>query len=618
VDTRGRLTVAALGVVFGDIGTSPLYTMKTCFTTANAAPTEQNALGIASLLIWTLFFVVCIKYVTVLMRIDHDGEGGILALLARAEPPKVFGVPMRPDWLLWAAVIGGSMIIGDGMITPAISVISAVEGLQVATPDAQPFIVPISAGILLGLFAIQWRGTQKVGIVFGPIMSVWFVAIAISGLIAIAEHRVILHALDPLWAVWFVSHHGVFGFLIFGAIILGMTGAEALYADMSHFGRVPITVAWYVFVFPALILNYVGQAAIIVANPKALDSPFYALTPGWTLLPMVALATAATVIASQSLISGAFTLVEQAIALNLCPRMAVIHTSEDQRGQVYVPMVNALLAIVCILLVLTFRSSDRLAAMFGLAVATTMLATDIIFYVTATRALRWKPALVIPLTVAFVAVDATFVLAGLPKFIDGAWVPLVVAAVLTLTAITWLTGRRAVAREMHDQQEPVAQFLSEYGMLKSPPKGAIVLLTGDPTGIPFVNQHRWLIPLIREETVTILTVKFWPQPRVPEAERVTVERVSEHFAKITAVFGYMETPRLTPILRACKASDLDIDKDSTSFVYGYPVIVAKSQGGLPAWQRRFFETMQRLARTLATELQIKPNRRVELGIEVAV
>jgi KUP system potassium uptake protein len=510
------------------------------------------------------------------------------------------------------------MIIGDGMITPAISVISAVEGLQVATPDAQPFIVPISAGILLGLFAIQWRGTQKVGIVFGPIMSVWFVAIAISGLIAIAEHRVILHALDPLWAVWFVSHHGVFGFLIFGAIILGMTGAEALYADMSHFGRVPITVAWYVFVFPALILNYVGQAAIIVANPKALDSPFYALTPGWTLLPMVALATAATVIASQSLISGAFTLVEQAIALNLCPRMAVIHTSEDQRGQVYVPMVNALLAIVCILLVLTFRSSDRLAAMFGLAVATTMLATDIIFYVTATRALRWKPALVIPLTVAFVAVDATFVLAGLPKFIDGAWVPLVVAAVLTLTAITWLTGRRAVAREMHDQQEPVAQFLSEYGMLKSPPKGAIVLLTGDPTGIPFVNQHRWLIPLIREETVTILTVKFWPQPRVPEAERVTVERVSEHFAKITAVFGYMETPRLTPILRACKASDLDIDKDSTSFVYGYPVIVAKSQGGLPAWQRRFFETMQRLARTLATELQIKPNRRVELGIEVAV
>ncbi len=618
MDARSKLTVAALGVVFGDIGTSPLYTMKTCFTTANAAPTAQNAVGIVSLLIWTLFFVVCIKYVTVLMRIDHDGEGGILALLARAEPPKVLGVPMRPDWLLWAAVIGGSMIIGDGMITPAISVISAVEGLQVATPDAQPFIVPISAGILLGLFAIQWRGTQKVGIIFGPIMSLWFVAIGVSGLIAILAHPTILAGLNPLWAVWFVSHHGIFGFLIFGAIILGMTGAEALYADMSHFGRIPITRAWYVFVFPALLLNYIGQAAIVVADPKALDSPFYALTPGWTLLPMVALATAATVIASQSLISGAFTLVEQAIALNLCPRMAVVHTSEDERGQVYVPMINVLLAIVCILLVVTFRSSDRLAAMFGLAVASTMLATDIIFYVTATRSLRWNPALVIPLTLAFVLVDATFVLAGLPKFMDGAWVPLAVAAALTLTAITWLTGRRAVARELHEYQEPVAQFLSEYGTLAGPPMGAIVLLTGDPTGIPFVNQHRWLIPLIREEIVTILTVKFWPQPRVPEAERVSVDRVSSSLVRITAAFGYMETPRLAPILRACKTADLDIDKDTTSFVYGYPVIVAKSHGGLPAWQRRFFDVMQRLSRTLATELQIKPNRRVELGIEVAV
>jgi KUP system potassium uptake protein len=618
VDARSKLTVAALGVVFGDIGTSPLYTIKTCFTTANAAPTAQNAVGIVSLLIWTLFFVVCIKYVTVLMRIDHDGEGGILALLARAEPPKVLGVPMRPDWLLWAAVIGGSMIIGDGMITPAISVISAVEGLQVATPDAQPFIVPISAGILLGLFAIQWRGTQKVGIIFGPIMSLWFAAIGVSGLIAILAHPTILAALDPLWAVWFVSHHGIFGFLIFGAVILGMTGAEALYADMSHFGRIPITRAWYVFVFPALLLNYIGQAAIVVADPKALASPFYALTPSWTLLPMVALATAATVIASQSLISGAFTLVEQAIALNLCPRMAVIHTSEDERGQVYVPMINALLAIVCILLVVTFRSSDRLAAMFGLAVATTMLATDIIFYVTATRALRWNPAAVIPLALAFMLVDATFVLASLPKFMDGAWVPLAVAAILTLTAITWLTGRRAVARELHAYQEPVAQFLSEYGTLAGPPMGAIVLLTGDPTGIPFVNQHRWLIPLIREEIVTILTVKFWPQPRVPEAERVSIDRVSSSLVRITAAFGYMETPRLAPILHACKTADLDIDKDTTSFVYGYPVIVAKSHGGLPAWQRRFFDVMQRLSRTLATELQIKPNRRVELGIEVAV
>ncbi len=313
------------------------------------------------------------------------------------------------------------MIIGDGMITPAISVLSAVEGLRVATPAAETFIVPICVGILLGLFASQWRGTQNVGFMFGPIMTVWFVAIAVSGLRAVAGHPAILSALNPQRAIWFVTHHGIFGFLIFGAIILGMTGAEALYADMSHFGRIPITIAWYVFVFPALILNYVGQAAVVAADPKAIESPFYALTYGWALLPMVALATAATIIASQSLISGAFTLTEQAIALNLCPNMTVLHTSKDQRGQVYVPMVNTLLAIVCILLVLTFRTSDRLAAMYGLAVAATMLATDIVFYVVATRTLRWSPAAAVPLAVAFGLLDATFVLAGLPKFIDAAW-----------------------------------------------------------------------------------------------------------------------------------------------------------------------------------------------------
>ncbi len=452
---KSGLAVAALGVVFGDIGTSPLYTIKACFKTANAVPTAENACGIASLLLWSLFFVVCIKYVTVLMRIDHDGEGGILALLARADPPKIFGVPMHPHWLLWVAVIGGAMIIGDGMITPAISVLSAVEGLRVATPAAETFIIPICVGILLGLFAIQWRGTQNVGFMFGPIMTVWFAAIAVSGLRAIAGHPAILSALNPLRAIWFVTHHGIFGFLIFGAIILGMTGAEALYADMSHFGRIPITIAWYVFVFPALILNYVGQAAVVAADPKAIESPFYALAYGWALLPMVGLATAATIIASQSLISGAFTLTEQAIALNLCPNMTVLHTSKDQRGQVYVPMVNTLLAIVCILLVVTFRTSERLAAMYGLAVAATMLATDIMFYVVATRTLRWRPAAAVPLAVAFGLLDATFVLAGLPKFIDGAWVPVLIAAAISLLAVTWLTGRRAVAFELRDQYEPI-------------------------------------------------------------------------------------------------------------------------------------------------------------------
>ncbi len=612
------LAVAALGIVFGDIGTSPLYTLKACFKVAHAAPNFANAAGIVSLLIWSLVVVVCIKYVGVLMRIDHDGEGGILALLARAEPPQIFGVPIRPNWLVWIAVAGGAMILGDGMITPAISVLSAVEGLNVATPAARPLIVPISAGILIALFSIQRRGTQSVGAVFGPVMILWFAGIAASGLIAIVSHPAILAALDPLRAVWFVTHHGVFGFLIFGAIILGMTGAEALYADMSHFGRGPIVLAWYLLVFPALVLNYTGQAAAIAADPGALKSPFYTLTSGWTLLPMVALATAATIIASQSLISGAFTLTEQAIALNLSPRMAVIHTSEDERGQVYVPLVNALLAVVCIALVLSFRSSDRLAAMYGLAVAVTMLATDVIFFVAARRALHWSGVLAITTALCFGLVDAAFVFAGLPKFLEGAWVPLLVALAISIVAVTWLAGRRSVARELHAQLETIEDFVKERPALRGAPQGTAVLLSGDPSGVPFVRSHPWLDLLINDAVVVILNVTSVPRPYVPQSERVTIDRFSPDLVRVSAAFGYMESPRITPILRACEASKLNIDKDTTSFIYSQPVIVGKAAGGMPPLQRQLFVVMQRLSRTLATDLEIKANRQIAIGIEVAV
>jgi KUP system potassium uptake protein len=615
----GPLAIAALGVVFGDIGTSPLYTLQTCFATAQVKPTVENVLGIVSLLIWTLFLVVCVKYVTVLMRIDHDGEGGILALLARAEPPQILGVPMRADWLVWVVVIGGAMIIGDGMITPAISVISAVEGLSIATTAAQPMIVPIAAGILIGLFAIQYRGTQKVGAVFGPVMIGWFAAIALAGAIAIVRHPVVLRALDPIHAVWFVGHHGVFGFLIFGAIILGMTGAEALYADMSHFGRIPITLAWYVFVLPALVLNYVGQGAVIATDPGALANPFYALSPGWVLLPMVALATAATIIASQSLISGAFTLTEQAIALHLFPRVRVVHTSQDERGQVYVPLVNAVLAIVCVLLVITFRSSARLAAMFGLAVSATMFATDIAFFVVATRVLRWPRAFVYPFTIAFAALDAIFFLAGLPKFVDGAWVPLVVAAVISVVSITWLNGRRAVVRSLAAGQQPIETFLENQPPADgTPPEGTVVFLTGDPTGVPFVANHRWLQPIVAQERLVLLTIAPVPIPYIDDGTRVHIDRVNPRFIRVSAKFGYMERPTLAPILHQCARESLEIDNAHTSVVYANPVVVAKGAGGLPRWQRMLFAWLQRNARTLATELDIPPDRRVELSVDTPV
>jgi KUP system potassium uptake protein len=611
------LAIAALGVVFGDIGTSPLYTLKTCFDSANAAPTVENTLGILSLLVWALLFVVCLKYVTVLMRIDHDGEGGILALLALAEPPKIHGAKTKASWLVWVVVIGGAMLIGDGMITPAISVISAVEGIGFATSAAQPFVVPISAGVLIALFGIQWRGTETVGRLFGPVMIVWFTAIALTGLIAIVAHPAILAAFDPRHAAGFAFHHGLVGFLVFGAVVLCVTGAEALYADMSHFGRRPIALAWYGCVLPALLLNYLGQGALVINDPKVLASPFYALTTGPLLLPMVALATAATIIASQSLISGAFTITEQAIALNLSPRLAVLHTSRDQRGQVYVPVINMALGFACLALVLAFRSSDRLAAAYGLAVACTMAATDIAFFVVATRVYKWRKRWVAPLVGLFLTVDGVFILAGLPKFFDGAWIPLAISALVMAIAITWLEGRRGVAKVLAEHQVPVAQFLAQHPALKQTAEGTMVLLTGDPNGVPFVTHHRWLVPRLDRERVALLTIVSAGRPYVDERERVTITRPCDRFAQIAASFGYMERPRIKPIIEACKRNGFDIDNDTTSFVYADPIILRKTNG-LPRWQRRLFGFLHRLSKPLAEELRIKPERRVELGVEVDV
>jgi KUP system potassium uptake protein len=386
---------------------------------------------------------------------------------------------------------------------------------------------------------------------------------------------------------------------------------------MSHSGRRPIALAGYGLVLPTLLLNDLGQGAVVIGDPKALASPFYALTTGPLLWPMVALATAATVIASQSLISGAFTLTEQAIALNLSPRLAVLHTSRDQRGQVYVPVINMILGFACLALVLAFRSSDRLAAAYGLAVACTMAATDIAFFVVATRVYKWRKRWVTPLVALFLTVDGVFILAGLPKFFDGAWIPLAISALVMAIAITWLEGRRGVAKVLTEHQVPVAQFLAEYPALERPPEGTMVLLTGDPSGVPFVMNHRWLIPRLERERVALLTVISAGRPYVAEHERVTIDRPCDRFARISASFGYMERPRIGPIVEACKARDFDIDSDTTSFIYADPVILRKTNG-LPRWQRRLFGFLHRLSKPLAEELRIKPERRVELGLEVDV
>ncbi|HTV91491.1 MAG TPA: KUP/HAK/KT family potassium transporter [Verrucomicrobiae bacterium] len=617
VQVPGPLALAALGVVFGDIGTSPLYTLTTCFSTANAAPTLENTLGIISLLVWALIVVVCLKYVTVLMRVDHEGEGGILALLALASPPRLLGKMHGTRWLIPVVVVGAAMLIGDGMITPAISVISAVEGLNVWTNAAQPFIVPISAGVLLALFLIQSRGTQSVGSVFGPVMVLWFAAIAIAGARSIVAHPVILGALNPVHGLRFIFHHGIYGFLIFGGVILALTGAEALYADLSHFGRIPITWAWYGVVFPSLVLNYLGQGAAVLRDPKVLGTPFYALTTGWTLMPMVVLATLATVIASQALISGAFTLTEQAIAMNLCPRMHVIHTSQAQRGQVYIPFVNTLLAIVCLVLVFTFRSSARLASAYGLAVACTMLATTLAFFVVATTVFKWPKRYVIPAISLFALIDITFVLSGLPKFLDGAWVPLATSAIIAFISLTWLKGRRALSRVLAADEQPVAEFIAQHPR-PAAPIGQAVLLTNDPSGIPFVRSHPMLPGFLNDKKVVLLTLDPASRPYIEQARRVSIEQLAPTLFVLRASFGYMEDPSIKYVFRACKELDFTLDDEHTIYFFSAPAIVGRAKDGMHQSQRVLFAWLSRVSRSIVDDLEIPPNRRIGVGVEVEI
>ncbi|GAC1493675.1 MAG: potassium transporter Kup [Vulcanimicrobiaceae bacterium] len=619
VQVAPGVAVAALGVVFGDIGTSPLYTLKTCFATANVGPQLENVLGIVSLLLWAIVFVVCFKYVGNLLRVDHDGEGGILALLALAKLPRTGNAPPKAGWLTWVVVIGAAMLFGDGIITPAISVLSAVEGVGIATKAAQPFIVPIAVGILVALFAIQSRGTARVGKIFGPLMALWFLVIAITGTIAIVAAPQVLFALDPRHAIGFATHHGVFGFLVFGAIVLAVTGVEALYADLSHFGRKPIVLAWFAIVLPSLTLNYLGQGARLLVDRDAFANPFFALAPGWELMPMVAIATVATIIASQALISGAFTLTEQAINLTLWPRLTVRHTSRRNKGQVFVPAVNGMLGIACVGLVLGFRSSDALAAAYGLAVATTMLATSIAFYFVVTHKLNWKPAVTIPLVASFVVVDGLFVLASLPKFFAGAWVPFAIATVFVATAMTWLEGRRCVFASLTGLSMSLEQYKREARPSASEPVGTMVFLTGDPEKIPFIGEtHKWIRARADEERVVMLTLERIARPYVSAARRVSIESITPRLAIVRAGFGYMERPNIRPILSACGAEGLMLDTDDTSFFYADPKIVRADERPLPDVVRHYFSFLTRNAHPLPDDLEIRAERRVELGVEVPI
>ncbi|MDP9017845.1 MAG: KUP/HAK/KT family potassium transporter [Candidatus Eremiobacteraeota bacterium] len=611
------LALGALGVVFGDIGTSPLYAFQQCFTgDYPAALTPDNVFGICSLIVWAILIVVCIKYLTFMLRADFDGQGGTLALLAQLIPRKP-NTKYGLSALTLMVLFGSAMLYGDGAITPAISVISAIEGLDVWTLAAHPYIVPISIIVLIGLFAVQRRGTGSIGRLFGPIMLLWFFAIGAAGIAAIVHTPEILRAISPSYALAFVAHNGLRSFLVFGAVVLCVTGVEALYADLAHFGRKPIMLAWYVIVLPALLVNYLGQGALTLRDPHSINSSFYTMFPHWAILPMVLLATAATIIASQALISGVFSLTQQAMQLGYTPRFRIIHTSRHYAGQIYMPTINMLLAVVCIALVLAFRSSLALGGAYGLAVTITMITTTISFAALLQRNWRWPLWQWVPLISLFLLWDIPFLIGNLWKILSGGWVPVVLALTLFTMFVIWNRGRRRLMEVLSSYAMPTDQFLKEAKEHTSL-SGTAVFLTPDTKGIPFALHHQWLRSHILYETIVLLTVVNTPRPFVNSLDRIDVEKLAPQLLRVRAHYGFMQEAKIADILHHLRKRVSDVDLSHPTYYLARPKISQKAEGGLPSWQVSLFRIMSRTARPLTDSLELPPDSVIEFGAEARI
>ncbi|MBV9236406.1 MAG: potassium transporter Kup [Xanthobacteraceae bacterium] len=610
---HGALLLAALGVVYGDIDTSPIYTFRECLKAAGTNNAE-TVLGLLSLVFWSLTIVVTIKYVLFVMRAENDGEGGIMALLglaAHSEPNL-----RRRGALILLGMVGAALFYGDGMITPAISVLSAVEGLEIATPALGAYVVPISVVVLLGLFLLQRRGSERIGAYFGPVMAVWFLALALAGLMQIIQAPNVLAALNPLHALAFFGHHGMPGFFVLGSVFLALTGAEALYADMGHFGRLPIRVDWFAIVLPALVLNYFGQGALILAHPDATDSPFYRLYPDWLLYPTTLLATAATVIASQAVISGAFSLSQQAMQLSLLPRLDIHQTSEEAIGQVYVPQINWLLAICVIGLVLGFQSSGALAAAYGIAVVITMLVTTCLLAVVARRVWGWSIVLTCAVIGLFLLIDLAFFAANIIKIPQGGWFPLLAGAVVFTIMSTWRRGRQIILERMSDENKPLQRFIAELDAATLPRvKGTAVYLAARRDTVPYAMTDNLRHNKVLHERVFLLTVVTERAPHVPEAERITVTELGRGITRMIVRFGFAERPALPPVLSRARER-IGLDLSEASFFLGRETPVPGVHPPLARWRERLFAFMTRNAVSATDYFQIPPKRVVELGTQV--
>ena len=621
------LALGAVGVVYGDIGTSPLYALAECFHSEHGvAPTTGNVLGVLSLVFWALTLVVSLKYLIYIMRADNHGEGGILALTALATPIRPTGRSER-KWLVVIGVFGAALLYGDGIITPAISVLSAVEGLSVATPRAQPFVLPLAVLIIIGLFLFQSGGTAKVGKVFGPIMVVWFGVLAVLGVAQIVRSPDVLGAINPIHGIRFFEANGGRGFLVLGSVVLVVTGGEALYADMGHFGRRPIRYAWFALVYPALLLNYFGQGALLLHDPKASEHPFFNLAPSWALIPLVLLSTVATVIASQAVISGAFSLTLQAIQLGFSPRLRVRHTSAHEFGQVYVPAVNWALLAACVLLVVTFRSSTNLAAAYGIAVTSTMAITSVIFFVVAHERWCWSLWRVIPLVAVFMIIDLAFLGANLVKVLEGGWLPLAVAAAVFTVLATWKRGRRLVFERTTALGDTVAHVIERVraGEVTRVP-GLAVFLSGTPFGAPVSLLHNLRHNKIAHAQTVLATVKTLQVPNVQPEHRVRVESLGDGFYRAEVRFGFMEDPHLAQALEsdpvrasiARQVPDLVYARGSATYFVNRDRVVPTDLPGMALWREHLFAGLSRVAATASDYFGLPPERCIEIGNVVEI
>jgi KUP system potassium uptake protein len=612
------LTIGSIGVVYGDIGTSPLYAFREAMRAA-MGPTgvvnQADVLGVVSLILWSLILIVTVKYVLILTRADNNGEGGTLALMALAQ--RALG--RASTFVVLLGIIAAALFYGDAVITPALSVLSAVEGLQVAAPHLEAYVLPATVAILFMLFVVQSRGTAKVASFFSPIMIVWFAVIAIWGVIEIAGNPGVLAALDPLYGITFLGSHGLISLVTLGAVFLAVTGAEALYADLGHFGRKPIQTAWLAMVLPSLALNYVGQGALVLSDPSTVANPFFLMYPDWARLPIVVLATVATVIASQAVITGAYSLSRQAIQLGLLPRLEIRHTSEARAGQIYMPRINALLLFGVLLLVGLFRTSSALAGSYGIAVTGTMVVTAILAFVVIWKVWKWTMLGAAALVVPFLIVDTTFLSANLLKIVEGGWFPVLLGICLMIVMFTWRRGTRILFEKTRRLEVPLAELVAN--LEKKPPyrvPGTAVFLTGDPTSTPTALLHSLKHYKVLHEKNVILTILTADTPRVDPSDRVSYESIGETFARMTVRYGFTESPNVPKALAIARKQGFGFDIMSTSFFLSRRSVRASRDSGMPLWQDKLFILLARNADDASSYFQIPTGRVVEIGTQVMV